>query len=142
MSEFKKSEDRLRTLNFDAAFPDTPDSVHDAMRDAGARIRRRESALRRRRQAALAAAAVLVVALGVATAVRQLQPARQDEVAAPKVVAEYENSTLTEVFSSKEDACYHRDPDCAEIVGDAVGLPLITARAFDKLPCPKCGSMR
>ena len=139
MNDMRESEDRLRRLDFDSIFPETPESVHEAVVRAGVQIRRRQRARAARLRLALAAAAVLVVAAGVAAALWRLAPQRSDNVTAAPVEAEYENSTLTEVYSTKEDPCYHRDPSCPEIIGDAVALPLITAREFDKQPCRVCG---
>ena len=139
MNDIWEKEDKLRQVDFDAIFPETPAAIHDAVARAGFDIRRHRLAAARRRKMLTVAAAVLVVAVGAVAAMSHLHPKRQDNVVATPVEMDYENATLTEVYTSKDDRYYHRDPDCAQISSSPVALPLITAREFDKEPCPVCG---
>ena len=138
MNENRQERDKLREIDFGAAFPETPEAVRDAVRLAGVRIRRREEALRRRRLALTVVAAAVALAVGIGLAAR-MPAAPRDEVAAPKVSVAPAHEDMDTVYASKDDPCYHWRADCPKARGHVVALPLMTARAFEKRACAVCG---
>jgi len=131
--------DALRKENWDGVYADVPQSVHEGVQLAFARIHARE---RRRKQTfrLISMAACLCVVLGVgAVALRRGPADAPDRVAAPitqsRILARDEI-----VHASMQDACFHVRPDCEEIQGETVELQLMTALEFEKSLCPECGA--
>lgn len=137
-------EKRLKQLEYDRAFPETPEAFHDAIHMAGADIRRHQLRMSMWRRRGMAMAAVLVLAVGVGGAVYRLGQARRDEILPPPVVVERPTDAPAEdmpehVYASNADPCYHRNPECPNARGNIVEIPLKTAaEVFDKTPCPAC----
>jgi len=135
VKDMNVGEDRLRTLDFDAAFPETPVSIGEAIRMAGGDIERYELRRVRRTRRVIAAAAVLVLGVGVAAAIYRLGGA-PDSVVPPRVTAVKE--PVSEVYSSKDDPFYHVVSDCEAAGERSVALTVETAIEFEKKPCPVC----
>ena len=134
MSSVKKQEG-LERLDFDAAFPVTPEGIGDAISLAGLDIERRKRTRARRMRRLYVAAAVLVLGIGVAWAAVNLN-GKPDSVA-PSTVTTREDVDMT-VYAAKDDPHYHSMADCPNAASQTVALPLITAREFEKTPCPAC----
>ena len=137
-------EKRLKQLEYDRAFPETPEAFGDAIHMAGTDIRRHELRAAMWRRRGMAVAAVLVLAVGLGAAIHRLGQARRDEVLPPPVLverpADVSDETMPEhVYASNSDPCYHLKPDCPDAQGNIVEIPLETAiEVFDKTPCPAC----
>ena len=142
MSKERKTRDALERVDFESMFPDTPPAIHDAVRMAGHDIRRYEweKARRRRRSIAIgAAAAALVIAIGIGALWRPWAGHPREDVVVPPVLSTSEDPSEVTVYASKTDPFYHRDEQCPDMEAGAVALPLVTAREFEKAPCPRCG---
>ena len=132
----RDERDELKHLDWSKIYANVPGAVDDGVRVAFLRIRERR--MKRMRTLRLAAcAACLVIVAGAAGFMLRGGQSAPDRVVplAPEAVTLTDDS---EVYASREDACFHIHADCPRIEGEAVALKLITAREFEKTPCPEC----
>lgn len=134
-------EDKLRQIDFDVAYPNTPLCIHEALQRGKTDIQRYEhKKIANRRIAAIAAAFVLIIGITAIMAMRTGNKI-EDAVTAP-VLSENRIAMDMEavVFTSKEDPYYHRDQNCSLAGETNVEIPLITALEFEKRGCTDCGN--
>lgn len=131
-----KNKDPLKELNWSALYDRAPQDFDPAVRLAFKRIHAREKR-KKNLLRVTACAAVLALFCGVGAwqwSKRQSVPDQVDTVlAAPTLL-----TASSHVFSTKEDPYYHTDAACPLTLENEVALQLITAREFEKTPCPDC----
>lgn len=124
----KELEDKLRRLDFDAAFPGTPESIPLAVVRAGRKIR-----ARRRYARLMLCAAALLIAAGTLPLIRR---GGARDVALVQTSAGKSGKV---VWTSQKDEFYHARADCEDVLAGAVSMQEISALEFQKTICPKCG---
>lgn len=133
-----------KTIDFDRAFPPTPESIGRAMEQGFQRGRRAESRRRHFRLACVAAALVLALAAVLSGLPGSRQPA--DVLSQPELSLNTMPFTPTAQIPELQHAVYsdsagaplfHRNAACGGAEA-AVTLPLESAIEQDLLPCPHC----
>lgn len=142
MKKKNMNEDKLMQIDFNAAYPNTPLCIHEALQQGKMDIERyeRKKIAKRRRIAAIAAAFVLIIGI---TAIMEMRTGNKMEDAVTSPVLSENRIAMdmeTVVFTSKEDPYYHRDQNCSLAGETNVEIPLITALEFEKRGCPDCGN--
>lgn len=140
MKDIKAKEDKLMQIDFNSAYPATPDCIHQAIRAAETDIRRYQQKKARQWQLICFAAAAVVVLIGLAVIFRSMGNGKNSDVVTPPVLGPNgESAAMSEnVYTSKSDPYYHLDPDCSLMDDYSVDIPLVTAQEFEKAPCPNC----
>jgi len=138
MKEFL-NEDRIRGIDFDSAFPETPSVIHEAIMKAHSDIIRYERRKRFMRYGFTAVAACLVVAVGLITFFMRRGNENSDLITPPVLSdSDVVINMETPVFASKANPYFHKSLQCESASEDSVELPLITAIEFEKAACPVC----
>lgn len=135
------SEDKIRKIDFDSAFPETPSVIHRAVLNAQVQIAKHERRKKLFRSSMTAAAACLLVVVGTVVFFMRGGGENSDYITSPvltsvDVVIDME----TPVFASRTDPYYHRAVECDLAYEDSVELPLVTAIEFEKTACPACAA--
>ena len=133
------NQDKLFKIDFDAAYPETPACIHEAICFAEKEIHQRENSMRTLRRLAGCAAAGLIILVGIAAAMFSISNKNsEDIVSQPVLISSGAEDADDVVYASKNDPYYHRDAHCSIADENVVELPLITAIEFEKESCPRC----
>ena len=152
----------MNSINFDRAFPQTPDCVGEAIR-LGFLRGKRTAARRRRVSAMLSVAAALVILLGAALfSMSRMNQPRPDLLplsrphatptpAPTATIAPEPSATVTaeptdtpapmideaDVYCTEGGKYYHSQPNCSGMAG-ATQMTIAKAEALGKTACPVC----
>lgn len=130
----------MKQLNFDNAFPPTPDCIHAAI-EMGIRKGQKKVKLQNKIIAMGSIAAALAIMIAVAALAMGI-----DRTPAPDVLAQppaADIPRITEepmVWCTEKGNYYHSDEHCSGMEGAILGT-LSYALALDKAPCPVCISV-
>lgn len=131
----------MKQLDFDRAFPQTPDCVHAAI-EMGFRKGQKQMKMRNKiiGMGSIAAALMIMFAVTLATGGLSIAP-EPDVLAQPKVTDVPKPTEQPMVWCTEKGNYYHSEEHCSGMEGAIYGT-LSYALALDKTPCPVCITAR
>ena len=128
----------MKQLDFDRAFPQTPDCIHAAI-ELGFRKGKKQMKMRNKiiSLGSIAAAIAIMIAVAAFAAGGLGTPPKPDVLAQPEIKDIPKATEEPMVWCTKKGNYYHSDKHCCGMEGAVYGT-LSYALALDKGPCPVC----
>lgn len=127
----------MKQLDFDRAFPQTPDCIHAAI-EMGFRKGQKQMKMKNKiiTLSSIAAALMIMFAVTLATGGLSIAP-KPDVLAQPEVTDMPKTTEEPMVWCTEKGNYYHSEEHCSGMEGAIYGT-LSYALALDKGPCPVC----